>query len=99
MPDEGLESFLCEPRPRLFGIFPGGKRANLNAVQVVVGVRVPGGHEEYRVATPFQNLHQGFGVLPRSRGRNLDRESGPRCPRPGSSRRPTRHRLFFHLCR
>ena len=82
MPDEGLESFLYELRPRLFGIVPGGKRANLNAIQVVVSVRVSGGHEEYLVTAPFQDLQQGFGILLSSRSRIWTVNPAPVGPTP-----------------
>ena len=81
--DEGLEPFLCELRPHLFRIIPGGKGADLNPIQVVISVRIFGGNQKNRVAAPFQNFHQSFGIFLGPRSRNLDRESHANFPSPG----------------
>lgn len=81
--DEGLEPFLCELRPHLFRIILRLERANLNPVQVVIGVRVFGRNQKYRVAALFQDFHKRVGILFGPRSHNLDRESDADFPNRG----------------
>src|SRR5271157_5398741 len=72
--NEGFEPLLAELSAHPFGLIPRGKGADLNAIEAVARVRGLGGNQKHRKAAASQDLHQRFGVLPCSRGHNLDSE-------------------------
>jgi hypothetical protein len=63
MPDEGLESFLRELGAHLFSVVASLERAHLHTEEVIVRVRVFRRHQKDRIAPPFQDVDQCFGIL------------------------------------